>query len=197
MPSFAEAIDRLTEANAALRKRRALAKIERELAAAMHTAFVAQGRAFLSRFARLEPYFAPAVQEVAAYSDWGPMFDDAALETIDAFRQPLDEFTRAALAAGIVAAIADTGIETRFDVAHPEAVGYVQRRGAARVTQITNTTRNRLRALLAQAADEGWAYGKTAREIKARFAGFAGPPKAFRVSHLRSRAEAIDRKSVV
>lgn len=185
------AIDRLIEANAALRKRRALSAPERQLAAAMHRAFRAQGRAFLARFARLAPVFPPAIREVAAESDWGPLFDDAALATIRAFTQPLDEVSAKALQAGMLAAVADLGVEADFTLEHPAAVDYLKRRGAERVTQITGTTRDRLRTLLTRAAAEGWGYGTTAAEIKRLFAGFTGPPKAVRVSHLRSRAEAI------
>jgi hypothetical protein len=71
------------------------------------------------------------------------------------------------------------------------AVDDLARRGAERVTGIAETTRKRLRTLLTRAADEGWSYQRTAKEITALYRGFAGPPLAVRPRHLRSRAEAI------
>jgi hypothetical protein len=91
----------------------------------------------------------------------------------------------------MLAAVADLSIEGSFGLEHPAAVDYLARRGAERVTGIAETTRKRLRTLLTQAAEEGWSYQRTAKEITALYRGFAGPPLAVRPSHLRSRAEAI------
>jgi hypothetical protein len=167
------AIIRLEEANAALRKRRALAPLERRTERAMRSAFRQQGRAFLARLALLKPYFPPAIREEAAPVPWEGAFDEAALSTIQAFGAPLDEVTTQALAAGTRAAVADLSIEGSFGLEHPAAVDYLRRRGAERVTQITDTTRSRLRTLLGQAADEGWSYDRTAREIRKQYAGFS------------------------
>jgi hypothetical protein len=196
VPSLAEArraavsaaIVRIEEANAKVRKRRALAPLERSVEAAMRRAFRAQGRAFLARLALLKPLFPPggngsgaieagyrshAVREVASPVPWEPAFDEAALATIQAFSQPLDEVTAQALASGTKAALADLAVGGSFSLEHPAAVDYLRRRGAERVGQITDTTRTRLRTLLTQAADEGWSYDRTAREIRKRYAGFS------------------------
>lgn len=186
-PALTESIDHLIEANTALRKRRALAPLERQLAAAMRLAFLRQGRAFVKRLELVRGQFAEAASE----GSWGPLFDEAALETLDAFANPLTNMAEAALAAGLRAAFADLAAETSFDLSHPRAVTYLQRRGGDRITQITETTRARTRAILVQAADEGWGYTRTAKALKALFSGFAGPPLAVQPKHLRSRAEAI------
>jgi hypothetical protein len=174
LTTLAEAIDRLTEANAARRKRRALAKPERTLAAAMHTAFRAQERAFLARLALIRGRFSPApLREAILDLPWEPLFDEAAQATVQAFAAPLDAAAAQALSSGMLAAVADLSIEGSFGLEHPAAVDYLRRRGAERVGQITNTTRTRLRSLLEQAADEGWSYDRTAREIRKQYAGFS------------------------
>ena len=167
------ALTRLIEANARRRKRRALAKLERELEAAMAKEFRAQGLAFLARLALLKGRFPPAVREVAEMVPWEPLFDEAALESIEAYRKPLSEFTERALDAGMRAAVAELSVETSFTLEHPAAVDYLKQRGAEQVTGINQTTRERLRTILTQAADEGWSYQKTAREIRKRYGEMA------------------------
>lgn len=186
-------IDRLVEANAALRKRRALDRLERRLTEALRRAFLAQGRAFLSRLERLRDRFPPEgrLQEALEEADWGPLFDQAALETLRLFQEPLDESTRQALEAGALALIAELGSTLDFSLEHPRAVEYLQQRGAERVTQINETTRRYLRTILTQAAAEGWSYDRVARAIRERYAEFAGPPLRVRPRHIRSRAHAV------
>jgi hypothetical protein len=196
-----EAIDRLLESNAALRKRRALAPVERRVTAAMSKAFRAQGRAFLTRLALVrgnfprggngstaqeavyrspgngsaprEDCYRSPVREVAAPVPWEPAFDEAALATLQAFADPLDAAAAEALAAGGQAGIADLALDTAFDLEHPAAVDYLRRRGAERVTAISDTTRTRLRTLLTQAASDGWGYDRTGREIRRLYRDFS------------------------
>lgn len=181
MPTLAEAVDHLTEANAALRKVRALAKPERQLAAKLSTAFTAEQNALLSRLAKLKTRFPPEVREVAEPIDFGPSFDDAAIETAQAFIKPIDEFTARALLAGGKAAIADLAVETSFTLEHPAAVEYLRNHGAEQVTRIRQTTRETLRTILGQAAEEGWSYEKTAKAIRARYQHF-GKQRAKRIA---------------
>ena len=188
-----EAIDRLIEANAPLRKQTALAKPERKLTAAMARAFRAEERAFLARLKQRQAAFpSESLREVAERIDWEDLYDDAATETQLKFAEPLDEFSAKLLQAGMTAAATELDLETTFDLAHPEAVAYLEQKGADRVTKIRDTTRDRLRTLLTRAADEGWSYARTAREISALYRSMAGPQRGVaQVSHLRSRAEAI------
>ncbi len=173
MPALIEAIDRVIEANSAVRKRRALAKLERSLTVAMTKAFTAEGKAFLTRLGRLESRFPPAVREVAEPINWQPLFDEAALSTLNAFVQPIDEFTARALAAGMIAGVADLSVETSFTLEHPAAVDYLRDRGATQVARIRETTRDGIRSILSQAAEEGWSYERTARAIRERYAEFS------------------------
>lgn len=173
MSAIIEAIDRLIEANAALRKERALGKSERALATAMDAAFRAQGQAFLKRFAKLSTTFPAAIREVAEVIPWEPLFDESSLSTLQAFTKPLEEFTARSLLSGITAAIADLTLESSFTLKHPAAVDYLKQRGTERMTQINDTTRERLRSILEQAAEEGWSYNKTAKAIQAQYKTFS------------------------
>lgn len=186
------AIENLIEANAALTKRRALSRLERRLTQALRRAFQAQGQAFLGRLERLRDRVTPTtLREAIEEADWGPLFDQAALETLQLFQEPLDEFTRQALEAGALSLIAELDLDLSFTLEHPRSVEYLQRRGAERVTLINETTRRYLRTLLTQAAQEGWSYDRIARAIRERYAEFAGPPLRVRPRHIRSRAHAI------
>jgi SPP1 gp7 family putative phage head morphogenesis protein len=139
----------------------------------MDRAFRAEERAFLSRLALLKPLLPPAVREVAEPIAWGPLFDEAALATLNAFQLPLDEFTARALEAGMIAAVADLALEMSFTLEHPAAAAYLQERGAERVTRIRQTTRETLRAILGRAAEEGWSYQRTAKAIRERYRHFS------------------------
>jgi hypothetical protein len=172
MSTLLEAIDALIEANAALRKRRALAQAERQLAAAMRRAFAVEERAFVSRLAKHKGRFPPAVREVAEPVDWESAFDGAADATARAFLKPIDDLTARALLSGMLGAVADLSIETSFTLEHPAAVEFLRDRGAAQVTRIRETTRETLRAILSQAAEEGWGYDKTATAIRRRYRHF-------------------------
>lgn len=169
MTSLVEAIDRLIEANVALRKRRSLAKLERTLAAAMGKAFRAEERAFLRRFAKLKPLFTEAVRD----DDWGLLWNEATGETTKLYQAPLELATETALQAGMDAAVLDLGpdlgIKMSFDLKHPDAVEYIKEHGTDRIKRIRQTTREGLRSILAQAADEGWSYEKTADAIHKKY----------------------------
>ena len=192
MRSLVEAIDRLIEANNALRKRRALAKPERRLALAMARAFRAEERAFLSRLKEYSGRFpSESLREIAEPIDWEGPFDKAALATLNAFARPLDEFTARALAAGMISGVADLAVETSFTLEHLAAVEYLKTHGSNAVPDLRETTRRRLRPLLVQAAEEGWSYNRTAKEITSLYKSMAGPPRLTYSPRIRSRAHEI------
>lgn len=174
MPTLADAISDLVEANAALRKRRALAKPELALDVAMRKAFNAEARAFLKLFARLKPYFPKEVREAVSVADWLTLFGEATRATEPAFAEPIQLAAVRALEQGIAAAVADLAITDRiFTLEHPEAVRYLRVRGLTQVARIRETTRETLRRILAQAADEGWSYDRTAKAIRERYKHFS------------------------
>ena len=172
MRSLVEAIDRLIEANAALRKRRSLAKPERKLALAMARAFRAEERAFLSRLKEYSGRFPSEVREAEAVP-WELLFDEAAADTMNRFEAALNGPTEQALQAGMDAGAMDLAVDatikTSFTLKHPDAVQFIKEHGADRIKRIRQTTRDGLRSILAQAADEGWSYDRTAEAIRKRY----------------------------
>jgi uncharacterized protein with gpF-like domain len=80
------------------------------------------------------------------------------------------------------------GMGISFDLKNPRAVNYLRDYGAKLVTKINETTRETLQTLIAQGAEEGWSYKRTASEIISRFEEFAiGKPQ----EHIDSRAHLI------
>jgi hypothetical protein len=168
-----EAITILIEANAPLRKRRALAKPEHALEREIANAFAAEGSAFVTRLARVWTKPAREVREAGDIIAWQPLWDEIAEDTAPKFTRPLDRAYPAALQAGMGAAIADLGIEPSFTLKHPAAVDYLRDRGANQIKRIHGTTRETLRTILSQAAEEGWSYNRTAKAIKERYRHFS------------------------
>lgn len=181
-------LDRFLEAAAVDTKARSLAPIERRLEAAMRRAFASQEREFLRRFARLRPLFAEVLREAIAEVDWKPLFDDAALATLDVFIEPIDDAAKAGLLAGGRQAMADLMVEGSFDLANLRAVAYLQDYGAKLVAGIDDTTRQYIKTVITEGVEQGWSYGKMAKAISDRYAEFrVGRPQ----QHIDSRAHMI------
>jgi hypothetical protein len=168
------------------RRRRFLAPKEAALEQQIADAFTQQGERFLHHFSTLRSHFRGAA--LPYEDDFDAAWDDTAAETLSAFEQPLSDMAEAMLAAGIRHALGDFGTGVSFDVANPRAVAYLQQHGADLVSGINQTTRDGLRRILTQAAQEGWSYSRTAAEIKQQFDGFAGRSP---LGHIRNRAELI------
>jgi len=184
-----EALDRFLEASKPVTKNRLLAPIERKLEKAMKYAFALQGQAFLRRFGRLKlTWPTESIREALAYAEWEALFDEAALETIEAFEGPLDAATEAALLAGGKEAMADFMLTGSFDLANPRAVVYLQNYGAKLITGINETTRGYIKTVVTEGVEKGWSYNKTAKAITDRFTEFRlGQPQ----QHIQSRAHLI------
>jgi SPP1 gp7 family putative phage head morphogenesis protein len=167
--TFAESIDALIEANARVRKLRALSKLERRMERRIAAAFRAQSRELMTRFPKLKARFTSDIREAVSIDDLSPLFDDAALATLRAFADPIDEFTAKALETGMTHSVADLSLDMSFTLEHPRAVQYVKDRGLRQIARINETTRDSLRVILSDAVDNGWSYDKTAREIRRRY----------------------------
>lgn len=128
------------------------------------------------------------LKEAISFTDWIMIWAGVASNTLKLFSAPLDAAVTQALKTGSMAQIADLGIGIKFDLQNPRAVKYLQDYGAQQVAGINEKTQSELRTLLAQAADEGWSYDKTAQAITDKFDGFAdGRPQ----DHIDSRAHGI------
>lgn len=197
------ALDRFLEAAAISRMDRVLVPIERKAERRIAAAFTLQGRVFLEAFTASRRYFAEA--------DPPPGWEAAAAQSevvsqanmTEALREVSEDallagLTDAAVAHGLIppgtrpfgigAASLPPHIAGLFNLANPRAVAYMAQHGAALVAGINETTRAQLRTLLTEAMAKGWSYDRTAREIRAKFAGFAGKASQ---SYIRSRAHLV------
>lgn len=183
------ACDQLLEALARKRVRREKSRLEGRLEKAMAKAFRAQGKAFLKRFKALEkthPIAAAEAQAEAAF--WEDAWGDAADDTLELFRGPIDGATTTAVLQGAKAVIADVGAGIAFDLKSPEAVAFLRGRAAERVSMVNDTTKERLRTLIGSGVEGGFSYSEIAAAVKAEFEEFAvGKPQA----HIDSRAHLI------
>jgi len=186
--SLTIALDHFLEARAFTRRRAALKPLEAQLQKALAHAFDKQGAAFLSRLAKRRGKYPPEITEVLDVIAWEDLFEQAAKETLSAFEKPLHFSILKALAHGATNTIADLGVKMKFDLKSPSAVKYMEEHGAKLVRNINETTRDYLRSVLTQGAEEGWSYQRTAKAITDRYQEFSVgvPQKA-----IRSRAELI------
>lgn len=169
-----EAVARLSEVDQRVRKRRSLARVERRLERDLGAAWRRQGADFVGRLARVRHRFSEAaLREVIEPTDWEPLFTESELRTLAAFSEPLITAVRASLETGARHTIAQLGQGLTFALTDPEAVAYLERVGADRVTAINATTREQLRTLLTEARANGWSYNRTAQAIRAEFDGFS------------------------
>lgn len=160
--------------------------IYNRLRVAMAKAFLAQGAAFLKRFATLEKQF--PIQEAAPAYNWEPFFEQASAQTLKMFLAALQREIGASLLLGMIKTKTQFNSDIAFDLANPRAVAYLRAHGAELVKGINETTRERLRTLIADGEAGGWSYGKMATAIKNEFAGFAGKmPQA----HILDRATLV------
>lgn len=187
-------LDRFLEANLRRRKLRAVTPIERSLQLALAKAWRRQGNVFVRKLTRLATRFTAVesatvrLLEAIREDEWLPLFDEAALETIELFVGPISLHTERALLAGAKGAIADLGLGSSFDLASPGAIEELRAHAAARVAGVNATTRDDIRRIIADGVVQKKSYSAIARDIKARYAQFAtGSPLA----HIASRAELV------
>lgn len=183
-----EALTAFLEATREDDRQRILLPLELRLERAMMRAFHEQERRFMRGFKQLRSLWPePEIREALEPRDWEPLFSSAELATIRLFEQPLTAVQSAAIEAGARAAVADIGLSLSFDLAHPEAVRYLER-AAIRVAGINETTREEIRRILIKGTEEGWSYDRVAAELRRKWESFRVPmPQA----HIRSRAHMI------
>ncbi len=201
------------EALSLAQKQRTLAPLERRLQRVLRRYFVAQSAAFLNRFRLLRSLY-----EAAGENEWGPDLEASIGETRAPLEQAMLPLIQQALALGgqtaqanllpslrvpspagpgvppppgPAGALLPPALDIGFDVTNPEVSRYLRSVGAERIVGIEQTTREEVRAILSKAADEGWSYTRTARELRTRYQEFAGPPLRGGLKKLRSRAELI------
>lgn len=192
------AVTVMAEAERADRKTRATAASQARIETTLRTMWRAQRKGTIAALTRLRTRF-PEFQEghhlaeAVDPDDLNDPFDQVAGNTSGPLVRRLDLELPRAVEAGGGSAHLDLSIEGAFDVGHPDAghpdaVSWLDGRGADRVAQINDTTRARMRTILSNAADEGWSWQRTARQIEQTFQGFSTPASQ---SYLRTRAELV------
>lgn len=177
MEELLDAIDRfLSVPNRQLLERR-LDDLETRLESDMAAAFRQQGTAFQAGF-----------DEEDWETDWGSALDGAAAATVGAFADPIVSAAGQAMVRGAEDAAAELDIEIDFKLDNPRAVEYLRQHGAEQVSKINDTTRSRLRTLIADGVEQHLSYDQIARQIIAEYNEFAvGRPQ----QHIDSRAHLI------
>lgn len=180
-------------------------RLTRPLELALRKAFRSQGSLFAKKVRTLKVKFSEAQAESDPFKRWARQLNqpisealtpaewlvlwyevEKATETL--FSSPVEKAVAKALEIGALTQIASLGMKFRWDLKNPRAKAYLDNYGARLVTGINETTRESLKTLLGQAANEGWSYQRTAEAIMGRFEGFAiGKPQ----EHIDSRAHLV------
>lgn len=117
---------------------------------------------------------APAPLREAGFGErWGRLLDQAEDAVLAEMKRVIRDADGSGLAAGWRRAVGRLSVTVgSFDMDHPRAVAFMEQHGAELVGRINETTRDRLRDLLADAVDQGWSVPETARQIRRTFYGF-------------------------
>lgn len=182
----AQLLEALLSAERSQRKLSVVLPLERRLQRTITKTWRAQSKRVLVTLARFSPDF-PDLQEAVDPTELAQAIGRAVI-TDPKLAQHLRIVAEKAMLGGAQSAELDLELEAAFSVEHPDAVAYLARYGADRVSAIDDVTRRYLRTIVTQAAQEGWSYQRTAGAIKDRFVEFAvGVPQ----ENIRSRAELV------
>lgn len=166
------ALGGFVEAITIMQKEKTRRPIEGRLEKAMKAAFIAQGAKLSAKLAESHVQEVYGLREVDGFS-WEKAFDATANQTVADFVDPIVAAVEEALMAGAEALTKDLKLDTAFDLKNPRAVAYIKSRGAENVKGINDTTREILRAIVADGADEGLSYTDIAKNIRDRFDMFS------------------------
>lgn len=172
-----------------------LAPIEAKLEKALEKAFRKEGKLFLGKLEYLSGFFPKEEVKEAAIPAWYSwamilaLLMEAQEEAFLLFVAPIEAAVIDSMVLGSYSVWARMAIEPSFSLAaSPEAMAYLRDYGARLVTKIDETTRGYIKTQIQKALEEGWSYGRTAKEITSRYEQFAmGWPQ----KHIQSRAHAI------
>lgn len=179
-------LEAIVKAERTTRKLTVVLPLEHRLRRAAVKTWKMQGRRVLVTLARFAPEF-PEIKEAVDPTDIGDAIGRAVI-TDPGLVAAVQIVAEHALVGGAHSAQIDLSVEANFSLANPEAVSWLTKYGAQRVSGIDDVTRGYLRTIVTNAADEGWSYQRTAAAIKERFVQFAvGVPQ----DAIRSRAELV------
>ena len=177
-------LDKLLESIRTRKRERNLRSLEVKYERQVSEFFLLQGKLFLEGFFQFNHMF----KEAASGSQVDTLFNEVVAETIEVIDETTYAVNAASYEVGGKQAIVDLQMATAFNVDNPRALNYLANRAAFSVRQINETTRSALHTIINEAAENGWSYDKTAKEIRDKFVSFSAkkPQK-----HIRSRAHLI------
>jgi hypothetical protein len=161
------ALDRFMEAGMRARRQRAVAPIEKRLTGQLARIFKRQGADLLARAPKI------AGLAEAAGDSWEDDWDAVRKQHAEALQAAVRTAAESAVEAGGKDLVKELSADVSFDLENPRAVAYLENHAASTVTGIDDTTRDRLRTLIAGAVEAGQAYDETARQIRDAFDGFS------------------------
>ena len=199
------ALHRFLEARQAVVKWRALKPHYRAIVPQIRAAFLAQGAQLVKAAHKAAQesarelvvgtgLWSPMREAALSQSGWLEVWDQVAAETMDLLLEPVQAAAAAGLTEGATALAKQLEIDTGFDLTNPRAVDYLAEHGADLIRGINDTTRERIREIVRQGAEEGASYTEVANRIGAEFKAFAGPSNIIDIllnSVKRSRAELV------
>lgn len=190
MSSLLVALDEFIEAAAEEERDEDVDPLANALTAALGAAFIAQGLLFFRRFRRFQDrwLFAGDVPE----REWSRAWVDVAIDTRPRFVKAITKRAETAIIRGARRLITDIRIDLAFRRGHAKAERWLSTHGGELITGIENTTRDRVRTLLAQAQRERWTYPRLERELVDRFQEFGtgvdgATPRARLIAHNEMR----------
>ena len=179
-------LERLNEALKVAEVQLRLAKPERLTTTRIKAVFKAQGAAYLRGFSST---FQSRLSESLG-DDLDKYFDHSTKTPTNTFISVINVAVQTAIQLGAIDAIKEYTLGIDFTLKNPLAIAFLKDYAAERVTQINDTTKQGLRALIVGGADQGWSYTRIAKEIREQFEGFSKPPKGG-PKHFRTRAELV------
>ncbi len=153
--------------------------------------FRKQGELFLKSFRRLRPLFPLTESSPTAVTDTMPLLDVALEATAEEAQAAIADGIAQGIEIGaksLIRMVGGAGIS--FTLSFPEAEAYIAQVGAARVSEIDDTTRKIIREIVTAAVQNGTAWNEVAKQITDQFGHFAFRPN-YVVSWLNNRAELV------
>lgn len=185
LPRIVEALDAFLVEVSLAKKRRAIEEARRDIYRDVSKFFSKQGRLFLKEHERFRNHYAEALNP----DDFERIWDLVALKTIRDFVEALYGPMGMVMGVASEMTLADMKMGVAWDLSNPRAVEWLRNYTEFKLGRDVNrTTAEEIRKIIEQSVDEGWSYGRTSREIRNRFEGFAGKMPQL---HIRNRAEGI------
>lgn len=166
-------------------RRKTVEAIEGTLRKSLSKFFEAQGIAMERAF---RPY-RRVIEEALTGDEADDIIDDVIAAQAPALQRAIVPAVREAALAGARGIARDVATSViSFEIESPRVRDYIDRVAAARVTAINDTTRQRMRELIARSQADRESYSTLAKRIRDQFDGFAGiKPQR----HIRDRAELV------